>query len=66
MGSFFSSESDKNADPRSEEDTKESAEEKEERSQKAESVCASKTRVPNKTTNIQKGKEKGECQKKDI
>ena len=65
MGSFLSSESDKNADPRSE-DTKETTEEKEERSQKKESVCASKTRVPNKTAYVYKRNTKRKNKKKDF
>ena len=62
----MSTDSDKNNANPSSEDTKETAEEKEERSQKAESVCASKTRVPNKTAYVYKRNTKRKSQKKDI
>ena len=64
MGIFVSSE--KQNGNTENESRKETTQEAEEGDTKAESVCTGKAGVPNKTTNIQKGKEKGECQKKDI
>ena len=66
MGSFLSTDSDKNNANPSSEDTKETAQEKEEGSQKTESLCTGKTGVPNKTKNIQKGKAKRGRQKKNL